>query len=563
MNGDSSLHPLEGTSNVIGVRVAHAQAPAGTALDREARSFAWRPVRPARRVLLTLWDWAYFDALALGLLVVSITALNLLWVSLDSRPPQWDMARHLGDSLYYQTTFSLSNPLHPLEAYTWYPPFVYWVTDLFYAILGTATWVAILSNAVFIAVLAFATYGIGKTLWNRRVGLLSALFVLTTPMVINHFKWYMLDAPLAAMVALALYLLIRSENFARRNPTLLFGVVCGLGLLTKWTFPLFLALPALVAALTAIKESVLRRSAQSLVNLLLAGFLAAAVCGVWVIHNYAHLRRDLAFNSTQAGVIQGAPVVGSLASLLWYFWTLVNAQLYAIPFLFLAVGIVFLFKKDESASKNFYPVLTIVGTYIAFTLLRNKAMRFTIPVLPAVAVVAVHWLEYLTLRVRRWVTAGIAVYGVATFLVISFGTSLLPKEIAIRFGAHSYSSNLLTYTPDGNSTYIRGITFFAQHGEVVGPPSSEKWYQQQVFEQIAGEGEQPTFWYQGPDSIWFNTWGTRYYSLKYHETWVATPDQANFLVIRGVSGSPIPGGFAEIARYRLPDGEPLSLYKRT
>ena len=108
VNGDYALHPLKGTSNVMGVRVAHAQAPAGTALGGEARSFAWLPARPARRLLWTLWDWAYFDALALGLLVVSITALNLLWVSLDSRPPQWDMARHLGDSLYYQTTFSLS-----------------------------------------------------------------------------------------------------------------------------------------------------------------------------------------------------------------------------------------------------------------------------------------------------------------------------------------------------------------------------------------------------------------------------------------------------------------------
>src|SRR5919204_3986762 len=84
----------------------------------------------------------------------------------------------------------------------------------------------------------------GKTFWNGRVGLLATFFVVTTPLLTSLFKWYMLDPPLTAMVALALYLLIRSEFFAQRRYALAFGVVCGLGMLTKWTFVLCLALPA-------------------------------------------------------------------------------------------------------------------------------------------------------------------------------------------------------------------------------------------------------------------------------------------------------------------------------
>ena len=159
----------------------------------------------------------------------------MLWVSLETRPPHWDKARHLTNTLVYLDTFGSTSFLHWLQGYYTYPPLVYWVTDIFYVVLGsTAVWVAVLSQAVFLAVLTFATYGIGKELWSRRVGLLAAFFVLTSPMLVSQFKDYLLDAPLTAMVALALYLLIRADAFRERRSSVLFGVACGLGMLTKW-----------------------------------------------------------------------------------------------------------------------------------------------------------------------------------------------------------------------------------------------------------------------------------------------------------------------------------------
>ena len=106
---------------------------------------------------------------------------------------------------------------------------MYWVTDVFYAVLGTGRGIAILSNVVFLAILVFSTYGIGKALWSSRVGLLAALFAVTAPMFVSQFKEYMLDAPLAAMVAAALYFLIRCGSFSDRRFSLWFGVACGGG----------------------------------------------------------------------------------------------------------------------------------------------------------------------------------------------------------------------------------------------------------------------------------------------------------------------------------------------
>src|SRR4051794_17853643 len=103
--------------------------------------------------------------IALGGVVVAVTALDVLWRTLDRRPPDWDQARHLGDSLAYRHLFSLSHPLRFLEQYLYYPPGVPWVTDVFYAVTRSeAAWVATLGNGVFVAILVYGTYGIGREL---------------------------------------------------------------------------------------------------------------------------------------------------------------------------------------------------------------------------------------------------------------------------------------------------------------------------------------------------------------------------------------------------------------
>jgi 4-amino-4-deoxy-L-arabinose transferase-like glycosyltransferase len=506
-------------------------------------------------------SWRYRDASLLGVTVAVIMALNLLWVSRDTRPPYWDYARHLADSIVYQG--SLSHPLWAITTYQGYPPFAYWVTDVFYWVFGTALWVAILSNVVFLSILVYAT-----------------------PLFVSFFKEYMLDAPLSAMVALALYFLIRSENFAVRRYSLLFGLACGLGMMTKWAFAICIALPAVVAGVAALVPSVSRRSTYRLVNVAAAGAIAFAICGVWYIHNWSSLREDTFGASTRAGELTGQPVVGSLPSVLWYFWNLLDNQLYLIPFAFFVVGLVFVFLRDESARKNSLPIFTIVSTYVGYTLVWNKEFRYTMPMLPAVAVVATHWLEYVRPRVRNWLSGGLVVYGALAFLVISFGTSLLSKDIRIHLKVRPYTANIVQYLPP-ESPRATGITIFAQHGFAIGAPRRERWYVDTVFKDIAAQGHDKPFWFQeDADSIWFNRDDVRYYTFKYHLPWVPSPDMllvmcrfspaecarkypqpgtaemADFLVIRQTGVPSVPSGFVEMKQYPLPDGGTLWLYGR-
>jgi 4-amino-4-deoxy-L-arabinose transferase-like glycosyltransferase len=506
----------------------------------------------------------YLDAAVLTTMVISIMVLNLVWVALDSDRLYWDYARHLGLSLSYREAFSLSDPIDFFTMYDRYPPLMYWVTNGFYALLGSELWVAIFSNVVFLSILTGATYGIGKTLWSRQVGLLSALFVATSPMFVSLFKEYMLDAPLSAMVALALYVLIKSEHFSDRLHSALFGITCGLGLLIKWTLPFFLLLPAGVSVLVALTRAWRERSGRRLLNVTAAGTLAILISSIWYGPNLSEFRADVDYSTSLPGSVQESPPIDSLSSTLWYFWNLVNNQLYVIPFLFFAAGVFYIFRKDLSATRNSPLVLCIVGGYIALTLIELKDFRYTMPMLPAVAVIATSWLSYVNEKARSWITVGLATYCIVAFVVISFGTSLLPRDITIPIKARSYTSNIFHLSPP-ESIRVKGIVVFAQHGFIISQPSDEEWHKEDLFREMAARsnGEQATFWYSaGPETIWFTTWDTWYFSLKYDALWLADPAAARFLIIRGPVQSDVTAGFVKIKEFRLPYDGPLGLYQR-
>jgi 4-amino-4-deoxy-L-arabinose transferase-like glycosyltransferase len=484
----------------------------------------------------------------LGALVVAIAGVNVWWRTLETRPPHWDMARHLADSLIYMRWFSVTHPRTFLEGYLYYPPFTYWITDAFYAVLGSeAMWVAILSNVVWLAVLVFATYGIGRRLWNARVGWLSVIFVVTAPMFVSTFKDYMVDAPLAAIAALSLYLLIRADGFANRRSSLAFGLACGCGLLVKWTFPLVLALPVVHASAIALAEARLRHRFDRLVNVGGAAAVTFAVAGTWYVHNFRQVINSLVYYSGPEGVTRGNPPVASPASALWYLWNLINTQLYLLPFLFVVVGVAFCFRDHELARRNVYPILMAAGTYLTFTLLRHKDPRYTLPMVPALAIVATSWLEHVAARVRFWAAAALVAYGGFAFVAISFGTSLIPRTVAIHAPSTSFGP--------------RELTVFSQYGYIDGPPTHENWHQADIFKVIARfPRSQRTFTYEGPDPIWFNYYGLDYYSLRYDAKWLRD-GRASFLIELG-SPRVVHRGYARLERWRLPDARMLALYKR-
>lgn len=486
--------------------------------------------------LSSISRWRYIDYALLAGLILAVMALNLIWISIETRPPHWDMARHLWTSLVYRDLAVAKL----LDAYYYYPPLVYINASLYYHLFGTSIRTAILSNLTFITILAYSTYGLGKTLWNRRTGLLATLLVLSTPMLVTQFKEFQIDAPLVAMATLGLYLLVKTKAFSSTRHSLLFGFAVGLGMLTKWTFGLIIALPLAVTAAEALWLSYRSRTWARVINLALAGLAALFVAGHWYLTHRREIRADLLQNGVNAGEAEGDPVVGTLASNSWYFWNLVNFQLYVLPMALFIAGLAWL--RKSSLRANLYPILLIIGTVLVFTMLRNKDARYTLPILPAVAVLATYWLSQLK---TRWMIlpAAVAAYCVLSFGLISFGTRALPRDVAISLGSQH-------------------LELFGQHGYIIGPPTKEQWHMQDMFGEIlAQNGAGKVLGYGGLDTIWFNSYDLLYYATRDHITIQAT-QPADFIALRGLTPLPSPEGFSELRDWQLPDQSQLVLYQR-
>jgi 4-amino-4-deoxy-L-arabinose transferase-like glycosyltransferase len=500
------------------------------------------------------------DVLLLIALIAGVTFLNVLWSWLDTRPPQWDMGAHLQKSLLYSWYLTTLNLWEFVTAYSFYPPLVYWVTVPFYVVFGSSINIAVTSiDVVFLSVLIFSVYGIGTYLWSRRVGLLSALAITCTPYVATMGKEYTLDVPLTAMAALGLYLLLRAEGFTNRTYSLCFGAAFGLGMLTKWTYPLLFLAPLLLAAGRIVLSLYREKDWTPLQNAVLAGLISFFVCGYWYVGHFRAFLSDFERFNVPMQEIEGEPAVGTAASNLYYLYGLLNEQLYLIPVLLLITGLGILAIKRDALARNADLLVYCVGIYIAFSLLANKNVRYSLPILVGIIPLCLYWFDLIpSKRIRGLISAAVVCYSLAIFILVSFGSFSLPREV---------SFNVAGMFP---------LTVYSEQGHVSGPPSDERWHMEDMVQAVVNDPANPkTLSYSGPDTIWFNSESLKYYSTLYGVEYfykvkflsgsygVNFPDKdSRYVAVRSNEEVEPEGDLTSLKRYTLPDESHLILYRR-
>jgi hypothetical protein len=119
---------------------------------------------------------------------------------------------------------------------SFYPPIVPCAAGLLYFVFPIAPVTAQAVMLGFLALGLAATFALGRHLCDAETGLLAAFFLGTAPFVVYSLTNFQLDLPLMAMVAAALYALVRTEAFSHAGWCLVLGVALGLGMVTKPPF---------------------------------------------------------------------------------------------------------------------------------------------------------------------------------------------------------------------------------------------------------------------------------------------------------------------------------------
>ncbi len=187
------------------------------------------------------------------------TVLNWMWAEANVTLMGWDRSSHLAKTLIYNDILGEINLRSLFTALTWpwnRPPFFFLTVVPFYRLFGESTDVALMSNCLYLAILLWSVYSIGRLLYGRKIGLLAACLVSFYPILFSISRLSYVDYALTAMVALAVYLLLKTDGFRHRGWSLAFGLGMGLGLLTKWPFMAFAGVPI---AYEAWRSGALRR----------------------------------------------------------------------------------------------------------------------------------------------------------------------------------------------------------------------------------------------------------------------------------------------------------------
>ena len=279
----------------------------------------------------------------------------------------------------------------------------------------------IAENFVFVPLLALGCYHVGRLAFDRTAGALAVVFALGSPLITAQFHVFMTDAPETAMVAVSLWAILATDSFARVRISAAAGVAVGLGLLTKEPFVFFVAGPV---AVTAFRGG--RKAWRGQLAFTLAALLVALP---WYVTEFTLVGKlgssAIAATGDSALGSNLAPAPLSLDNLEWYFWNMLDAQLYAPLFAFAAIGWLWTivgFVRRRPVSR-FASELTI-GAFVAWLAITEtfiRDTRYSMPLLVYLAVFGVGWLTRLPRPGRAAAATTLALVGAVNIVGTSFG----------------------------------------------------------------------------------------------------------------------------------------------
>lgn len=466
-----------------------------------------------------------------------LAATTAVWYGLDRHPPEWDHANHLERAVRCAQGFRERDADAILGHSPFYPPLVLCATGLAY--LGGLPDMAAVALVMVgsLALGMLATYLLARPAVGETGAAVAALVYGTAPYAIYSVLRLQLDLPLAAMVALALVVMREADGLRHLGWSLLTGVVLALGMLTKPPFAVYVA-PALLWLLRGMGDR--RGAAHGLLMLAVAAALALP----WYGPRLLGLPTQVAWRAVSADESRhfDPQTLTALAFYPSWFPTQFGVAAAALFLVGLAVAI---------AQRRWRLLASLLAPFILFMALRNKNLRYTLPLLPLAAVVAA-----LGWRALPRVPRAAAAVALALVAILQVSATAFDWPFAARVP--------WTGPPLG----------------IPSPPDARDWRQREILALLAADsGGRPATVSVVPNHALFSAANFSYYAvrdglpLEFSRAWDGTPLGVDYAIlksgdvgppwtegrIRRVTASfdgpaPLARVYPVIGRFALPDG---------
>ncbi len=442
-----------------GVRASVRGVTAGGSVSARAARGPVLPELSVANARAAVAQWSGYAWGAIGATTAFI-ALTCWWLTQDRSIPIYDAGDHLETAFLFHQMLKSGELLGPLNHESPYPPFAPLVGAAAVFIGGVHVAPPIIGeNLVFVSLMALGCYQTGRLLFGSRAGMLAAIFVLGSALLIAQFHVFMLDAPEGALVAVSIWLILACDDFSRVGTAGVAGLAVGVGLVTKVQYPGF------VAGILAV--ALLRGGWRNRRGLVTFAAVAVVVAGPWYIDHLAQFSTFLKVSTENPIVVPGdVPPTLSFANLSWYFWNMLNSQLMVPLFALLVGGTVWmaltLFRHHHEAwgghlGARLEFFTGAVVAWLVITATPSHDIRYAIPMLPYLAVIATGWIVHLP-RAASW--AAIAVLALGVFA----------NTLGTTFGVGKTEQVTLVNPPPAGEDYADTVTFYSTAGFLVAGP---------------------------------------------------------------------------------------------
>lgn len=439
-----------------------------SARDRQTRHETWSVIsgsdsemRHANRV------WSGGFAL--------VAAIHLAWAAANRMPPIWDMAHHQFMGWLHLQAFEKGTLLADLSSISSYYPPLYYIQEAFVlSLTGPTRFLAWIINLPGLLLLSFSTYRIALRICRPVPAALAGITVLLLPLVAWSSRETLLDPTLTGWVALALLLILKSNLLESRGWTLVLGLGIAAGMLTKWTFIVFLIPPLLFSLYST------RTTLKAVRNLFDAGLVALPWIFWWYLPNLGSLWQRFELTA-QAASWEQDPLLSSVWG--WIYYPRSLSSYYLFFLLTVAFGwALYLLCRHRLRGTETFLLWTLLGGILILTLLKAKDPRYVMPLVSALWILLIG--TFASQKGQQWVLV-IVVIGFIQFLAISF---------TIPFFSGKCAFFELKEDPDYLGMGREWVLYSSDYFGVLGPPRVEDWHHAEIakhFEDAARVGFVP------------------------------------------------------------------------
>ncbi|MCL5256624.1 MAG: glycosyltransferase family 39 protein [Chloroflexi bacterium] len=438
----------------------------------------------------------YLTWLPLLAVIVFCVAASTVWLWLNKSPTEFDQSMYYVRSLDFLSELRSGNisgalhdfelgmgPLAPVQPLR--PVLVPFLTSMGYALLGPSREVAAGVIVAFSAILLVFCYLIAKNIAGWKAGFLASLVTLSLPLVSVLSRQYYFEVPLAALISIVVYLLLRPERLLSPFVAISLGLLVGLGMLIRENYPLFVGGPLVVAAgLFIHRERSSRKPVRKLPFLLGLGIAAAlgfAVAAPFYLPKLALLTE---FVGSAYSAPDWAQAHGIARASLWDRWAAFTYIFLlagtTLPYLLLTLGAAAVMAFRRARGRRGTAGIAGAGAMwiVAGWLLLPYSvawfstaidMRYVAPSLPAFAILlAVAVVKATEGRLQTPATAVVAIYAVIQFALVSFAPG------GLRLDPFTTWDSVVASVNQAFSGRIRAQNYMA-HITALASPRSEDW----------------------------------------------------------------------------------------